>query len=161
MDAAGARLRLEGRAARHGRGRLPEAPAALLLSRTAAERSRLGKTKQVDQAQAARAAFYFPNGVAVAKDGRVFVADGDNRRIQVFDDKGEFKQFIDTSGVPRGLAIDAKHRLYVVDALAHTVDLYSLDGEQLVQFRHERASARASSTSRTTSRSERRANLHH
>lgn len=94
----------------------------------------LGKTKQVDQAQVEPGAFYFPNGVAVAKDGRVFVADGDNRRIQVFDDKGEFKRFINTSGVPRGLVIDASSRLYVVDALAHTVDLYSLDGEQLVSF---------------------------
>ncbi|HSK48096.1 MAG TPA: hypothetical protein VLA05_08865, partial [Coriobacteriia bacterium] len=94
----------------------------------------LGETKQVDRLEAGPGAFYFPNGLAVADDGRVFVADGDNRRVQVFDEKGEFSKFVDTSGVPRGLAIDAEKRLYVVDALAHTVDLYSLDGERLVSF---------------------------
>jgi len=94
----------------------------------------LGKTGQVTMTSESPGTFFFPNGLAVADDGRVYVADGDNRRVQVFDEKGEFKQFIDTSGVPRGLAIDAKQRLYVVDALAHTVDIYDLDGKRLTAF---------------------------
>jgi DNA-binding beta-propeller fold protein YncE len=93
-----------------------------------------GRTVQVEDVQAEPGGFFFPNGLAVADDGRVFVADGDNRRVQVFDEKGEFERFIDTSGVPRGLAIDEEQRLYVVDALAHTVDVYNLDGERLTQF---------------------------
>ena len=94
----------------------------------------IGKTQQVDELDAAPGAFYFPNGVAVAKDGRVYVSDGNNRRVQVFDKTGEFKQVIDSSGVPRGMAIDAEKRLFVVDALAHTVDVYDLEGVRLTQF---------------------------
>ena len=48
--------------------------------------------------------------------------------------KGEFQSFIDTSGVPRGIAIDAEERLYVADALAHTIDVYDLKGRSLTQF---------------------------
>jgi hypothetical protein len=94
----------------------------------------VGRTVQVTSLNEAPGGFYFPNGVAVSRDGSVFVSDGNNRRVQVFDDKGEFKEMLDTSGVPRGLAIDEKQQLYVVDAVAHTVDIYTLDGEQLTQF---------------------------
>lgn len=94
----------------------------------------VGKTGQVTDVEASPGSFYFPNGLAVASDGRVFVSDGDNRRVQVFDDMGEYQGLIDTSGVPRGLAIDDQDRLYVVDALAHTVDVYDLDGKPLTQF---------------------------
>lgn len=93
-----------------------------------------GKTVQANALDDSPGGFYFPNGIAISKDGRVFVSDGDNRRIQVFDDQGEFKGFVDTSGVPRGIAIDAKQRLYAVDALAHAVDIYSLKGERITQF---------------------------
>ncbi len=93
-----------------------------------------GKTKQVTQLNEAPGEFFFPNGLAVASDGRVFVADGDNRRVQVFDSKGTFKKVIDTSGVPRGLEIDAQKRFYVVDALAHQIDVFDLEGKRQVSF---------------------------
>lgn len=80
------------------------------------------------------AGFSYPNGVAIASDGRVYVSDGDNRRVQVFDDKGEFKGFVDTSGIPRGIAIDSKDRMYVADAVAHTIDVYDLRGNKMTQF---------------------------
>lgn len=99
-------------------------------SRTAS----VGKTVQVTQPDLSPAGFYFPNGLAISSVGEVFVSDGDNRRVQVFDKNGEFKRFVDTSGVPRGIVIDEDGRLYVVDALAHTVDIYSLDGERLATF---------------------------
>ena len=65
---------------------------------------------------------------------------------------GAFKSFIDVSGVPRGIAIDKKQRLYVVDALANDV------GSMRSTARRSRSSARAasaqgSSTTPTTSRS--------
>lgn len=94
----------------------------------------VGKTWQALSLNDTPGGFYFPNGLAVAKNGEVFVSDGDNRRIQVFDKTGEFKRFIDTSGIPRGIAIDEKQMLYVVDAIAHTIDIYSLEGERLTQF---------------------------
>lgn len=93
-----------------------------------------GKTEQVNSLEEGPGSFLFPNGLAVARDGRVYISDGDNRRIQVYDDKAEFKAFVDTSGIPRGIAIDEEQRLYAVDAIAHTVDIYDLDGKRLSQF---------------------------
>jgi hypothetical protein len=79
--------------------------------------------------------FFFPNGVAVSKAGLVFVADGNNRRVQVFDTSGVFKYFIATSGIPRGIFIDEKNqRIVVSDGLAHQADIYTFKGEKLVSF---------------------------
>ena len=94
----------------------------------------IGRTYQALTLEDTPGGFYFPDGIAVAKNGDVYVSDGNNRRVQVFDSSGTFKQFIDTSGVPRGVAIDSEDRLYVVDAVAHTVDIYTLKGERLTQF---------------------------
>lgn len=94
----------------------------------------VGRTYQATSLEDAPGGFFFPNGVAFARDGRVYISDGDNRRLQIFSPKAEFKGFIDTSGIPRGIWIDEKQRLYVVDAVAHTVDVYDLKGKQLTQF---------------------------
>lgn len=94
----------------------------------------LGRTYQATNLEEEPAGFMFPNGLAVADNGDVYVSDGDNRRVQVFDKSGQFKQFIDTSGVPRGIAIDREQMLYIVSAVAHTVDIYDLKGKQLTQF---------------------------
>ena len=93
-----------------------------------------GKTTQAQTPEDSPGQFFFPDGIAVSSDGRVFVADSNNRRMQVFSPTGQFKYFIDTSGIPRGVAIDAKQRLYVVDAIAHVVDVYDLSGKHLTQF---------------------------
>jgi DNA-binding beta-propeller fold protein YncE len=94
----------------------------------------LGKTAQVNALQEEPGAFMFPSGVAIAPNGDVYVSDGDNRRVQVFSPTGDFIRFIDTSGVPRGITIDAKQRVYVVDALAHLVAIYDLKGHELTRF---------------------------
>ncbi len=106
----------------------------LVFDEQGQEKAHWGKTKAVEGDNEAPGEFYYPNGVAVAKNGDVFVSDSNNRRIQVFDSAGKFKYFIATSGTPRGLAIDGQQRLYVVDALAHLVDLYTLKGKHLVGF---------------------------
>lgn len=92
-----------------------------------------GKTVQANSVLESPGQFFFPSGIAVAKNGNVYISDSNNRRIQVFKPSGELVRIIDSSGIPRGLAIDAKH-LFAVDALAHVVDIYDLDGKQLVQF---------------------------
>jgi len=92
-----------------------------------------GKTAQANSLLESPGEFFFPSGIAVAKNGNVYVSDSNNRRIQVFKPTGEMVRIIDSSGIPRGLAIDAKH-LFAVDALAHVVDIYDLEGKQLVQF---------------------------
>lgn len=99
-----------------------------------AEIARWGKTAQAQRMLDAPGEFYYPNGVAVAKNGEVFVSDSNNRRVQVFDSTGAFKRIISTSGTPRGLIIDKEQRLYVVDAFAHAVDIYTLDGKRIAGF---------------------------
>jgi DNA-binding beta-propeller fold protein YncE/predicted nucleic acid-binding protein len=94
----------------------------------------LGKTAQVKVLQDSPGTFLFPNGVAIAPNGDVYVSDGDNRRVQVFDPSGAFVRFVDSSGVPRGIAIDSQKRVYVVDALAHTIGVYDLKGQSLTRF---------------------------
>jgi len=96
-----------------------------------------GATEQVSSVNQAPGNFLFPNGIAVSGTGAgalVYVADGNNRRVQVFRTDGRFVRIINTSGTPRGIAVDSQKRLYVVDALAQQVDLYSETGVPLVEF---------------------------
>jgi sugar lactone lactonase YvrE len=96
-----------------------------------------GSTAQVSNSSDAPGKFLFPNGIAVTGTGStalVYVADGDNRRVQVFRTDGTFVRIVNTSGTPRGLTVDSARRLYVVDALAHAVDLYSETGAPLTSF---------------------------
>lgn len=106
----------------------------LYLKKDGTIRKDFGKTEQVTSVGDSPGNFYFPNGIALAPDGRVFVCDGDNQRIQIFDQEGAFLKFIIPQGIPRGIAIDAEKRLYVVNALAHQVDIYDLDGTLLTTF---------------------------
>ncbi|KAF0208802.1 MAG: NHL repeat containing [Actinobacteria bacterium] len=98
------------------------------------EVARFGKTVQAKRMLEAPGGFYYPNGVAVAKNGDIFVSDSNNRRVQVFDKAGAFKYIISTSGTPRGVVIDKEQRLYVVDAFAHTIDIYNLQGKRIAGF---------------------------
>jgi DNA-binding beta-propeller fold protein YncE len=106
-----------------------------VFDRMGAKLAGWGRTTQVRKGADSPGGFYFPNGVAVSKAGLVFVADGNNRRVQVFDSSGVFKYFIATSGIPRGIVVDEKNqRLVVSDGLAHQVDIYTLKGAKLVSF---------------------------
>jgi DNA-binding beta-propeller fold protein YncE len=68
--------------------------------------------------------FYFPNGVLVDRGGDIYVADSNNRRVQVFSSTGKYLRTVETAGLPRGIAIDSSDRLYVVDALGHDVSVF-------------------------------------
>jgi len=98
------------------------------------EIQRFGSTVMVEQMMESPGRLFFPNHIAISDDGRVFVSDSNNRRVQVFDKEGEFDYIIATAGIPRGLAIDEQDRLYVVDALAHAIDVYDLDGNKITSF---------------------------
>lgn len=109
----------------------------LRLTQDGTLKVRWGKKVTDAVSAAAPGAFQFPNGLAVATTATgtlVYVADADNHRVQVFDANGTLERIISTSGTPRGLAVDAKDRLWVVDPLAHQVDLYSPDGVPLTAF---------------------------
>ncbi len=73
--------------------------------------------------------------VAVAKRGdSFFVADSALQRVLAFDAKGKLRFAIaDELQRPSGLAI-ADEKLFVADAAAHGVRVYSLQGKPLTQF---------------------------
>jgi streptogramin lyase len=63
--------------------------------------------------------FYLPHGIAVAADGRVFVCDRENDRIQIFSPEGEYlSEWTDTQR-PTHLVFDAKGRAFVSELWWH------------------------------------------
>ncbi len=63
--------------------------------------------------------FYLPHGIATAADGRVFVCDRENDRIQIFSPDGEYlTEWTDTQR-PTHLVFDAQGRAYVSELWWH------------------------------------------
>jgi sugar lactone lactonase YvrE len=60
--------------------------------------------------------FDVPHGVALDRQGRLFVADRSNNRIQIFDQDGKFIDAWTQFGRPSGLFIDQQDTLYVADS---------------------------------------------
>ena len=89
------------------------------------------------------ARFRLPRGVALAADGRVFVADELNSRIRVISADGATVSTYAGSGIfglangststarfntPRGVAVAADGRVFVADAFNHRIRVISADG---------------------------------
>ena len=80
--------------------------------------------------------FSSPTGIALDKDGNLYVADTDNHSIQKFDKKGQFVarwagEPSSQEGnfyYPRGLAVGANDTLYVADSGNNRVQKFDLDG---------------------------------
>jgi DNA-binding beta-propeller fold protein YncE len=56
------------------------------------------------------------HAIAIASDGRLFVADRSNNRIQIFDQEGKFLAVWTQFGRPSGIAFDEQGRIYVADS---------------------------------------------
>jgi len=74
-----------------------------------------------------------PYGIAVARDGRVFVTDTAARRVFVFDPHAKTVEFVGEKGPmkvvkPIGVAIDAAETVFVADATLKRVVGYRPDG---------------------------------
>lgn len=107
------------------------APAGVLL------RS-VGSTTTVEGPGAAPGFFGFPNGISV-HDGRVYVADSNNGRIQVFDQELEFTGMTPTGGLPRGIDFlpargSSADDYVLIDALSNDATIRSVDDDRIVQF---------------------------
>lgn len=86
--------------------------------------------------------FSFPNSVKV-HNGEVYIADSNNRRVQVFGLDGTFKRFIPATGLPRGLAFLPRpsnaasgtlDKFVVIDTLSHDGSIFTTDGSRVLQF---------------------------
>ncbi|MCB9008620.1 MAG: hypothetical protein H6656_14830 [Ardenticatenaceae bacterium] len=83
--------------------------------------------------------FFAPRNVAVSADGRIYVLDSGNQRVQVFDPAGQLINSFGSPGTgdgqfniegqgPWGLAIDEEF-VYVADTWNHRLQKFTLDGQ--------------------------------
>lgn len=83
----------------------------------------------------------FPNAAVTDSQGRIYVTDSNNGRmsvwqISVWDGQGYFVSHFgqgvgdDALNLPRGAAMDARDRLYVVDTVGQDVHVYDVSGAE-------------------------------
>jgi DNA-binding beta-propeller fold protein YncE len=89
--------------------------------------------------------FNLPRDMAIGKDGRLYVVDGGNFRVVVFDRNGRYLQSFGSVGKqygqfarPKEIAIDREGNLYIVDTAFGNFQIFNADGE-LLMFVGERS----------------------
>ncbi len=89
--------------------------------------------------------FNLPRDVAVGREGQLYVVDGGNFRIQVFDRNGKYLQTFGRVGRqlgqfarPKEAATDKDGNLYVVDTAFGNIQIFNPDGD-LLMFIGDRA----------------------
>jgi len=85
--------------------------------------------------------FSLPMGVAVDKDGNVYVTDTFNDRVEIFDADGGFVSTFGKNGDgpadferPKGIAIDGDGHIWVADAAQDRVKVFNQEGRLLIYF---------------------------
>jgi len=85
--------------------------------------------------------FSLPEGVAVDRDGNVYVTDTFNNRVEIFDADGEFISTFGKNGDgpadlerPKGIAVDGDGHVWVVDAGPNQVKVFTKEGRLLIYF---------------------------
>jgi sugar lactone lactonase YvrE len=83
--------------------------------------------------------FNLPRDLAIGKDGKLYVVDGGNFRVQVFERSGKYLQTFGVVGRqlgnfarPKEIATDRDGNLYVVDTAFGNFQVFSPDGELLL-----------------------------
>lgn len=89
--------------------------------------------------------FNLPRDAAVGKNGQIYVVDGGNFRVQIFDRDGKYLQSFGSVGKqlgnfarPKEIATDASGNVYVVDAAFGNFQIFNPDGD-LLMFIGERS----------------------
>ncbi len=85
--------------------------------------------------------FRFPSNIAVDKEGKLYVADTLNFRVQVFNPEGEYLSTVGGLGDglgqfsrPKGVAVDSQGNVYVSDASFSNVQIFDAGGNLLLFF---------------------------
>ncbi len=77
--------------------------------------------------------FKFPTGIAVDRNGLIYVVDRENNRIQILDPAGKYLRTLgmgkETSknegfAAPQGISLDAEGRIYVADTNNHRIQIF-------------------------------------
>ncbi len=77
--------------------------------------------------------FVLPHALAVDDSGKVYVADRQNNRIQIFSADGQLLTIWDHFVLPTDIAFDAKGHIYVTE-LAHRLSICDMTGKPLAQW---------------------------
>jgi sugar lactone lactonase YvrE len=82
--------------------------------------------------------FSAPTGVALDKDGNLYVTDTMNFRVEIFDGDGkfisQFGQHCDSWGCfahPKGIAVDSDGHIWVADPMLDLLQIFNKDGQLL------------------------------
>ncbi len=78
--------------------------------------------------------FRVPHSIRVANDGRIYVCDRENHRVQVFSNDGTFLGAWTDFKSPMGVHIDANQMVYVTDQVPR-LSVLTLDGELVARGR--------------------------
>ena len=78
--------------------------------------------------------FRVPHSVRVSVDGRIYVADRENNRVQIFSPDGEFIEEWTDFKKPMGVHIDTAGIVYVTDQVPR-LSILTLDGQLLARGR--------------------------
>jgi DNA-binding beta-propeller fold protein YncE len=85
--------------------------------------------------------FAKPSGVAVDKEGNLYVCDTLNNRIEIFDADGNFISTFGKNGDgpgyfarPKGVAIDSDGHVWVADGVQDRVQVFTKEGQLLIAF---------------------------
>lgn len=87
----------------------------------------------------AEGTFAGPTNVAVDGEGRVYVTDTFNCRVQVFDAGGRLLRAFGKQGTspgnfirPKGIALDSENHVYVVDSAFNNIQIFTPEGKPLL-----------------------------
>ena len=83
--------------------------------------------------------FNFPTNITVDSDGKVYVVDTANFRIQIFDPEGKYLKTIGALGDspgslarPKGIGVDSEGHIYVVDTAFQNFQIFDQEGNVLL-----------------------------
>ncbi len=85
--------------------------------------------------------FHNPTNIFTSRDGKIFITDSLNFRIQVLTPEGKFIRSFGKAGDrpgyfsrPKGVAVDSDGNIYVVDALFDNIQIFNAEGSLLMDF---------------------------
>lgn len=83
--------------------------------------------------------FNLPRDVALGKDGRIYVVDGGNFRVQIFDKNGKYLKSFGSVGKqlgnfarPKEIATDRDGNVYVADTAFGNIQIFTPEGDLLM-----------------------------
>ncbi len=95
--------------------------------------------KKIGERGTADGKFNFPTNIALDREGKLYVVDTGNNRVQIFDLSGKFVSAFgkigDTAGSfarPKGIAIDSEGHIYVIDAAFQNFQIFDQQGQLLL-----------------------------